>query len=201
MLNLNDLRKLRFSNKKWFAISLPLLRFKCWRISAFRLLLSRSTLCFRRVPGSSKTRDVRKVWASGRMTNVKVTILWAVLGITGPSIASEESPYIYPSQDTVDARKLQPGALVLLEPSAPMSMKIVDLAIYSGAIDEGNRTKQKLLISSGRIFFWNTEHYMPCKVLSIGPYGICKLKNGIGQEAYTSAAFLHRALLANPPSQ
>src|SRR5262249_41482791 len=89
MLNLNDLRKLRFSNKKWFAISLPLLRFKCWRISAFRLLLSRSTLCFRRIPGSSKTRDVRKVWASGRMTNVKVTILWAVLGITGLSIASE----------------------------------------------------------------------------------------------------------------
>ena len=120
--------------------------------------------------------------------------------ITGLLNAAAESSYIYPSQDTVDPRKLQPGALVLLEPSAPMSMKVLDLGIYSGAIDEGNRTKQKMIISTGRIFTWNTQHYMPCTVLSIGAYGICLLKNGNGQEAYTSAAFIHRALLANPPA-
>jgi hypothetical protein len=131
------------------------------------------------------------------MTSKIVAILSAALVITGLLNAFAESPYIYPSQDTVDARKLQPGALVLLEPSAPMSMKVVDLGIYSGAIDEGNRTKQKLMISTGRIFTWDTQHYMPCQVLSNGPYGICGLKNGNGQEAYTSAAFLHRALMTN----
>jgi hypothetical protein len=133
-------------------------------------------------------------------SKIVAVFLSAAALITGQLNASAQSPYIYPSQDTVDARKLQPGALVLLEPSAPMSMKVVDLAIYSGAIDEGNRTKQKMMISTGRIFTWNTQHYMPCKVLSIGAYGICLLKNPNGQEAYTSAAFLHRALLANPPA-
>src|SRR5260370_42647981 len=103
---------------------------------------------------------------------------------------------------TVDATKIRTGALVLLEPSAPMSLTVNDLGIYFGAIDEGNRTKQKLLISTGRIFTWNTEHYLPCLVLSIGVYGICKLKNGItGQVAYSSAAFLHRALMTNSASQ
>jgi NAD(P)-dependent dehydrogenase (short-subunit alcohol dehydrogenase family) len=52
------------------------------------------------------------------------TLLSVAVLVTGLLNASAESPYIYPSQDAVDARKLQPGALVLLEPSAPMTMKL-----------------------------------------------------------------------------
>jgi hypothetical protein len=69
--------------------------------------------------------------------------------------------------------------------------------IYSGAIDEGNRTKQKLLIETGRIFYWDTQHYRLCKVISIGAYGICQLQDVFAKKvAYSSAAFLHRAILS-----
>jgi hypothetical protein len=59
-----------------------------------------------------------------------------------------------------------------------MALNTNDLVIYSGAINEGNQSKQKLLLSTSRIFYWETEHYLPCTVLSVGPYGICRLQNG-----------------------
>jgi hypothetical protein len=120
--------------------------------------------------------------------------LFALLcAIASTALAGE----IFPSHDTVDARKLQPGALVMLEPSAPMALNVNDLGIYSGAIDEGNRTKQKLLIETGRIFYWDTQHYRLCKVISIGAYGICQLQDVVAKKvAYSSAAFLHRAILS-----
>ena len=120
-------------------------------------------------------------------------LLALLCAIASTALADE----IFPSQDTVDARKLQPGALVMLEPSAPMALNVNDLVIYSGAIDEGNRTKQKLLIETGRIFYWDTQHYRLCKVISIGAYGICQLQDVVVKKmAYSSAAFLHRAILS-----
>jgi hypothetical protein len=133
------------------------------------------------------------------MTNtgrIRIVVTWLILSsfILAMVLAG---PVIYPSLDTVDARRLRPGALVLLEPSAPMALNTNDLVIYSGAINEGNQSKQKLLLSTSRIFYWETEHYLPCTVLSVGPYGICHLQNGITKKtAYSSAAFLHRAMLS-----